>query len=464
MLSRARGDGRPAAPVRIVHLGLGNFFRAHEAWYTDRAPDADRWGIAAFTGRSTAPARVLAAQDCLYTVLTRAADGDTARVVGSLSRAHSGTDHAAWLASLADPAVAILSLTVTEAAYLRSPDGGLAADLPEVRHDVATLRQDLRAPVQTVPGRLMAGLAARRSAAGPGSPGVRAGLAVLPGDNLPGNGGVAARVVTELASRVDPGLAGWIEQHVSFVGTVVDRITPATTDADLEPAAALTGRTDRAPVVTEPYTEWQLCGDFPAGHPDWAAAGARWVDDIAPFEDRKLWLLNGGHSLLAYAGGALGHGTVAEAVSDARCRRWLGQWWDEAVRHLALPDGDKDRYRAALVERWRNPRIRHRLAQIAADGSQKLPVRVLPAVRAERRAGRLPAGGLRVLAGWIVHLRGRGPEVTDVAADRFRALAAGPPERAVPAVLDALDPALARDRPVVDTTARLCRDLEDAAR
>jgi fructuronate reductase len=428
----------PAPPVRIVHLGLGNFFRAHQAWYTAAAPDAADWGIAAFTGRSTALADALTGQDGLYTLVVRSADRDDCAVVGSVVAAHPGTDLDFWYDYLARPEVSIITLTVTEAAYLRAPDGGLDTTRADLREDLAALRSGPRAAVTTVPGRLVAGLAARRTAdAGP--------LTVVSCDNLPDNGAVTARVVTDLAAMVDPALAGWIRDTVSFPTTMVDRITPATTAADAGSVAAQTGRTDAAPVVTEPYTEWVLSGDFPGGRPAWDAAGARFVADVTPYEQRKLWLLNGGHSLLAYAGGARGHETVAQAVTDPECRRWLEQWWDEAARHLPLPAGEISAYRVALIERWSNPRIQHRLAQIAADGSLKLPVRILPVLRAERAAGRMPAGAVRVVAAWIAHLRGAGVPVKDAAADEVRDAATGSPAEAVDHVLALLDTGLAAD-------------------
>ena len=390
-LSRRGGDARPAAPVRIVHLGLGNFFRSHQAWYTDNASDAAQWGIAAFTGRSTALADALTAQDGLYTLMTRAAAGDSCQVLGSVSKTHPGTDTRAWLEYLADPEVRIVTLTVTEAGYVRGSDGGLDAERPDTQSDLLALSGDIGASVRTTPGRLVAGLAARRAAdAGP--------LAVVSCDNLPENGAAAARVVAEFAARLDPGLAEWIQQNVSFVTTMVDRITPATTPDDIVAVTALTGRTDAGPVVTEPFTEWVLSGEFPGGRPAWEDAGARFVDDIIPFEERKLWLLNGAHSLLAYAGSARGHHTIAEAVSDPVCRDWMLDWWTEASRHLTLPPQEVADYRDALLERFANPRIRHLLAQIAADGSQKLPVRILPTIRHERAEGRLPLGALRALS------------------------------------------------------------------
>jgi fructuronate reductase len=432
----------PKPPVRIVHLGLGNFFRAHQAWYTATAPDTAEWGIAAFTGRSAKLADELSAQDGLYTLVVRGADGDGFQLLGAVVAAHPGTDLGAWCDYLSRPSVAVVTLTVTEAGYRRGPDGGLAVEDPDTRTEIGVLKDGTGGALRTVPGRLVAGLAARRAAgAGP--------LAVVSCDNLPENGAVTARVVTGFAERVDPGLAAWIVANVSFVTTMVDRITPETTLEDVRAVAARTGRHDAAPVITEPFTEWVLQGDFPAGRPRWEAAGARFVTDVVPHEQRKLWLLNGGHSLLAYAGSALGHTTVAEAVADPVCRGWLDEWWNEAARHLPLPAEEIADYRAALLERWANPRIQHRLAQIAADGSQKLPIRILPVLRAERAEGRLPAGAIRVIAAWIAHLRGAGAPVKDAAADLYVAAAAGPVEPAVLAVLALLDADLAKDDDVV---------------
>ena len=298
-LSRASGHGRAAAPVRLVHLGLGNFFRAHQAWYTDRAPDAGEWGIAAFTGRSATLADALTAQEGLYTLVTRAGDGDRFDVMSSVSRAHAAADHDAWLRCLGSPDVRVITVTVTEAGYLRGSHGGLDRERPEVRADVDALAADPAALVRTAPARLVAGLVARRCAdAGP--------IALVPCDNLPDNGAVAARVVRELAELVDPDLAAWIAESVSAVTTMVDRITPETAPEDLRTVAGATGLEDRSPVVTEPFSEWVLSGVFPGGRPRWEDAGATVTDDVAPFEQRKLWLLNGGHSLLAYAGSIRG--------------------------------------------------------------------------------------------------------------------------------------------------------------
>ena len=438
----------PPPPVRIVHLGLGAFFRAHLAWYTQHAPDAGQWGIAAFTGRTATAAREIAAQDGLYTLVTRGARGDTTEIIRSVAAVHASTDHDAFLRYLRDPAVAVLSLTVTEAGYCTSARGGLDLARDDVLADIRALRADRAAPVTTVPARVLAAVVARHDA------GLRP-VAVVSCDNVPGNGAVTARVVRDLAAEIAPDLPDVVDQ-VDFVSTVVDRITPRATAQDRASLALATGRHDAAPVVTEPFSEWVLQGDFASGRPSWESVGARFVADLAPFEQRKLWLLNGAHSLLAYAGGVRGHRTVAEAVADPRCRQEVEQWWDQVQPHLGLPQEEVAAYRSALLGRFANPRIRHELAQIAVDGSVKLPLRVLPVLRAERAAGRGPGAAAQVLAAWVLHLRGAGPPVVDVHAGELEPLARGPLEAAVRAVLGRWGPDLAAD----DT---LVRSMLDAA-
>lgn len=423
-LSRPQ-DGRPAAPVRMVHLGLGNFFRAHAAWYTDRATDAGEWGIAAFTGRSPATAVALAEQDGLYTLLVRGPEGPRPQVVSSLSAVHAADDLDALRGYLRRPEVGVVTLTVTEAGYRRDDGGGLDLAAQDVRADVAVLTAEpLRGIVTTTPGKLVAGLIARR-AAGAGS------IAIVPNDNVPENGAMVARVVADLTATVDPTLTDWIAGNVSFVTTMVDRITPGTTDDDREAVADLLGVEDPQVVPTEPFTEWVLAGDFPAGRPAWEGPGAQVVDDVQPFEQRKLWLLNGSHSLMAYAGSTLGHTTVAEAIVDPTVRGWVEEWWDAAARHLSLPAEDVTAYRTALLERFSNPNIRHLLAQIAADGSQKIPIRAVPVLEADLGEGRVDPGTTRLVAAWVVHLRGRGAPVADARADEALALAKGDVDEAV---------------------------------
>ena len=453
-LSRTAAPGRSAAPVRILHLGLGNFFRAHQAWYTHHSADVAEWGIAAFTGRRPGLARTLAAQDGLYTLVVRGAEGDRHEVIRSLSAAHPGADHAAWLDYWRLPGLCVVTLTITEAGYARvhgTNGDGLDIARTDVSADIAALRASPVANVATAPAKLLAGLAARREAGLPP-------VVVVPCDNLPGNAEVARRVVRDLAEAVGHPTLTAAAQDPLFASTMVDRITPAATKADLDTASSASGFTDSAPVVTEPFSEWVLSGRFPAGRPRWEDAGARFVPDVMPFERRKLWLLNGAHSLFAYTAPLLGHTTVAEAVADPRCREWLAQWWQEASRHLSLPMAELTAYQDELLQRWANPRIRHTLAQIAADGSQKLPVRILPALRAERAAGRLPHGATHILSGWLLHLRGRGAPMQDAGADR--SLAEGPLPEAARRVLAFLDPPLADDAELAAAVTAHARALE----
>jgi fructuronate reductase len=409
-------------PARIVHLGLGAFHRAHQAWYTDRASDREHWGIAAFTGRTPAAARQLAAQDGLYTLIERAADGDSASIVGSIVQAVDGANLERLVALLSSSSTALVTITVTEAGYRLDPE-----DDPE--------------RPRTTLGRLLLGLQARRRAdAGP--------IAIVPCDNVPGNGAFIAAALREIAVGRDAGLASWIDRNVSFVSTSVDRITPRTTPEDVRVAAELTGWHDAVPVVTEPFSDWLLCGEFPAGRPAWESAGARFVDEIEPFERRKLWLLNGGHSLLAYTGLLLGLDTVAEAIGHPRCLRLVHAYWDEAARQLPAAGLGLDAYRAALLARFANPRIGYPLRQIATDGVAKLRVRVVPVVLAELAAGRDASASLHALAAWLtLTLDGAGFEDAESAA--IDAALARPPMSCLGELLRLVDPRLLGHLPLI---------------
>ncbi|HEX6759713.1 MAG TPA: mannitol dehydrogenase family protein [Propionibacteriaceae bacterium] len=447
-LSRSLPDTPPAAPVRMVHLGVGNFTRAHQAWYTAHSPDADQWGIAAFTGRRGDTAEALAPQDGLYTLITRSAEGDTFELIGALSAVHAAAEHEAYLDYLSRPELAVVTITVTEAGYLRGADGHLDAGRDVVVADLNFLRSDPRNTVSSLPARLVAGLLARRAAGGEA-------LTILSCDNLPENGPVTRTVVKDLAALVDETLPDWIDSHVDFATSMVDRITPATTDEDRALVEKECGYVDAYPVPTEPFSEWVVSGAFPAGRPRWDDAGATLVEDVEPFEQRKLWLLNASHSMLAYAGSIRGYQTIDEAIADPRCRSWVETFWDEASRHLTLPASDIANYRAALLTRYSNPRVRHQLAQIAPDGSIKLPVRTLPTLRAERSAGRVPTGCATTIAAWVLHLRGLGAPVKDPGATAAQKAAnSGELPQAVPAVLDILQPGLGGDKELVDAVLR----------
>jgi fructuronate reductase len=447
-LSRSLPGTPAAAPIKIVHLGVGNFHRAHQAWYTAHAPDTVQWGIVGFTGRRPDMADALTPQDGLYTLITRSAEGDSFELLGALSAVHPASDHDSYLDYLGAAETSLVTITVTEAAYLRGTSGHLDTDRDVVVSDLAALRDDPRGAVASLPAKLVAGLHARRSA-GAGA------ITILSCDNLPENGAVTRTVVTDLAALVDPSLPEWIEREVDFATSMVDRITPGTTDEDRRLVQEHRGYVDAWPVATEPFSEWVVSGRFPAGRPRWEDAGAEVVEDVVPFERRKLALLNGAHSMLAYAGSVRRHETIDQAIGDPACSGWVNQFWDEASRHLPFPADDIATYRSALLTRFSNPRAGDRLARIAADGSAKLPVRTLPTVRAERADGRIPVGCATTIAAWVLHLRGLGAPVQDAGAGKAREAAnSAELPAAVPAVLDTLEPGLGADRDLVDAVVR----------
>lgn len=409
-----------AAPVRIVHIGLGAFARAHQAWYTYVADTGKEWGIAAFTGTSSTAAELLGPQGGLYTLVERSARGDRAEVISSVSEVRDGGDVERLTELLRAPQTAIVTLTITEAGYRLAADGRPDRADPVVASDIAALqalRGDDVAEVSGALARLVAGLRARAADdAGP--------LAVVPCDNIPANGALTRGAVLALAGEVPGQLREWIETNVSFISTSVDRITPRLQADERRQVAELTGWDDAAPVVTEPFTDWILSGEFPAGRPEWERAGARFVENVEPFERRKLWMLNGAHSLLAYLGRQRGHDTIAQAISDPVCRETVDALWDDAAAHLPADLLELDSYRQALLTRFDNPRIEHRLAQIGEDGVAKLRIRIAPLLLAERRAGRSARAETAAVAAWVSqHLAGRGlPDTQHEAIARARSV------------------------------------------
>lgn len=423
IVSPTRTRARP--PVRIVHLGIGAFARAHLAWYTDQVDRHRQWGIAAFTGRSAEVADALSPQDGVYTVITRSADSDTAHLVESVTEVHDGADVPALIQLLENPAVVIVTVTITENGYRLNPDGTPNLVDPLVADDIAriialqgenTLTTDDSLP-RTALGRLLLALQRRQR-------GGTAPLAIVSCDNISDNGGFLRRGLTGLASAVDPSLPEWIADNVSFVSTSVDRITPRTTPTDHKSAAALTGLEDASPVVTEPFSDWVLSGVFPGSRPEWENAGALFVDEIGPWEHRKLWMLNGAHTLLALAGPARGHNTVADAIGDSELRALVEKLWDDAAMLLPTELNIAD-YRAALLTRFRNPRIEHRLSQIAVDSDTKIRLRVVPVAETLVASARSASGCASAIAAWIIALR-QGSDIPTAIAELSPALAASP--------------------------------------
>jgi len=407
----------------IVHLGLGAFHRAHQALYTDMVmrPEEPVWGISGVSLRSEETARALAPQDGIYTILERGAE-TRCRVIGCLT----GTIGPTGLTELAryrlaDPAVRIVSLTVTEKAYCRDPDGG------GLDRAHPAIEADLRAPrtPRSAIGIIVEGLRRRLEDGAPP-------LAVVSCDNLTANGRELRRIVLDYAAALSPGLAARIDAVTRFPCTMVDRIVPATTDADRDTVAELTGQFDAWPVVGEPFRQWVIEDDFPSGRPAWEEAGAELVADVRPFEDMKLRLLNGAHTAIACIGLLCGLQTVSEAMACDVVAGFADRLMQDAAETLDPAAAlDWRGYRTALLERFRNPGLRHLTAQIASDTSQKLSARILPVVAARLAAGRPIDRHAFVMAAWIRLLEGsdeggRRLEISDPGAGPLRTAAGAP--------------------------------------
>lgn len=302
---------RPETPrpaTGLVHLGLGAFFRAFGCVYVADAMQASGgdWGIVGVSLRSPDTRDALQPQDWAYTSVTLTPDGPQTRIIDVLNDVLVAPEEPeAVLAAMADPGVRIVSLTVTEKGYCHNPvTGALNPDHPDIVKD---LNNDVPC---SAPGYLVRALQRRQAAGVPP-------FTVLTCDNLPDNGALVRGVVLDLARRIDPALADWIVDHGKFPATMVDRITPATTEADIATVEGLTGRRDAAPVMHEPFRQWAVQDDFVNGdRPDLAAAGAQMVDNVTAFEDMKLRMLNGTHSALAYLGYLAGHATISDTVAD----------------------------------------------------------------------------------------------------------------------------------------------------
>lgn len=414
------------ATPTIAHLGVGAFHRAHQAWYTHRAAAAgERWKIAAFTGRSAAQARLLQARGGRFTLLTRGAEGDEFSQVDSIRAVHDGSDRRAWERVLADPATQVLTLTITEAGYGLDARGQLDIAAPAVAADLRRATADPDAPIVSAPVRLAVGLAARRAAgAGP--------LTLVSCDNLRGNGEVTRSVVLAAALAIDPALAGWVDANAVFLSSMVDRITPRTTIDDIDEVERETGIRDEGTVVTEPFSEWVIEDRFAGSRPAWDQVGVRFTDDLAPFEERKLRILNGAHSLLAYQGLLRGFDEVAGAFADPALRMLVEEYWEAASASCALPADELAEAVSATRARFANPRIRHRLAQIATDGAHKLPQRVVPVLEHATRAGAGASAAASAIAAWAVAGAHAGSEIDALLAGVADAAAA----RAMRAAID----------------------------
>mgnify|MGYP003653029724 CR=1 FL=1 len=414
--------------VAIVHLGLGAFHRAHQAVYLERyhqRSGEDKWGVWSANLRSSIGlVDGLSAAGHRYHVAEYAnSDNLVLREIGVIeetlfsgrdSSNSWGRDREALLARMASADTRIVTLTVTEKGYFLNPASGeLRVDDPMIIGDIASPQQP-----RTAPGLLVEALARRQEA------GI-APFTVLSCDNMPDNGQRTRQAVVQLAEHRDPELASWIASEVAFPCSMVDRIVPAMTDADFERLAVL-GITDPNAVVCEAFTQWVVEDNFPQGRPDWEAEGVEMVADVAPFETMKLRMLNGSHSLLAYLGALAGIETVYEGINHDKLRSLLRRYMlEEAAPTLEMPKGiDLEGYADSLLARFANDSLRHRLQQIAMDGSQKLPQRWLSGALKRSAAGQSSLCVALGMAAWIRYTAGEDLEgnrytVDDPLAKRF---------------------------------------------
>lgn len=421
MLERLNSESLPRLPADIekpsydrsrltpgiVHLGLGAFHRAHQAFVTDQAMQASgdlTWGILGVSLRHPATRDALTPQDGLYTLAVRDAgpdgqDREHLRIVGSVLRVMvAEEDPNAVLERIAYPQTRIVSLTVTEKGYSHEPaTGHLRWDDPDIVHD---LENPIR-PRSTI-GILVYGLALRRERDLPP-------ITLLSCDNLRGNGDTLRSLVLAFALRVDVTLADWIDRHCTFPNSMVDRIVPATEDRDRRRIAERLGVEDAWPVLGEPYLNWVIEDRFAAGRPAWDAyGGATFVRNAAPYERLKLRMVSGPHSALAYLGATLGLHTVADAANTPALRAFVDAMMREEIAPTlrGIPDTGLVEYRLRFLERISNPALPHPLSQIAMDGSQKLPQRLLDTIRDRLRAGHGIDRLCLAVAAWLNYLRG----------------------------------------------------------
>ncbi|MBB4301001.1 fructuronate reductase [Rhodobium orientis] len=409
---------RAAVGIGIVHLGIGAFHRAHQAVYTDDvlAKHGGDWAISGVSLRSKTVHDQLDPQDGLFSVTALDGEGRDCRIVGSVKEVIFAPDDKLRLFDLmAAPTTRIVSLTVTEKGYYRDPStGALLTNDPAIRADLVNVDNPA-----TAVGLIVRALKLRRAAG-------TEPFTVLCCDNLPANGAALRQVVLDYARLHDSDLAAWIEETVRFPSTMVDRIVPATTEEGLAAVESQLDCRDEGAILTEPFTQWVIEDDFSAGRPAWEDVGAMLVDDVAPFEFAKLRLLNGPHSTLAYLGYLAGMEYVSDCMENSSLRRFVDTLMREDIRPtVTAPEGfDVDGYIDALQARFANPELHHRCWQIAMDGSQKLPQRLLGTVRDRLKEGASVARFGLVVAAWIryasgVDLDGNTIDVRDPFSERF---------------------------------------------
>ena len=414
---------RPTA-TGIVHFGPGAFHRAHQADYIDRLLAEDtRWGVAAVSLRSPGTVEALKRQDGIYTLAILDTE-PSYRSIGVHNRFFGPGEEAGVRTLLADAAVKIVSSTVTEKGYCLAGDGCLDFTHPDIVHDLANPEQP-----QSLVGWLALGLADRRASGMPP-------FTPLCCDNMISNGRKLGAAVEAFARRLDPALADWIAAEVRFPNSMVDSITPATDERTREAVRYATGFHDAIPVSREAYRAWVIEDVLPEGAPDLASVGAVLTDDVAAYELAKLRILNGAHSSLAYIGLLIGHETVADAMADAVLAAFIERLIRDDIIPTIEPTFDLHRYAGEILRRFRNPAIGHKLSQIAWDGSQKLPYRLLDTVWQALQSGRSVDRLALPIAAWMFFVERQaraGVPIVDPLAGRLAEIGRG--DRLVPDLL-----------------------------
>ncbi|WP_312242194.1 mannitol dehydrogenase family protein [Pantoea sp.] len=360
--------------TRMVHIGFGAFHRAHQALCSDKlAEQGSDWGYCEVNLNSGALIQALRDQQLLYTLTEMADDRLSTRVIGVITEALHGKGDGidAVIEAMSQPDVAIVSMTVTEKGYCHLPaSGDLNPDHPDILHDL----EQPDAP-RSLPGVILAAIRRRRARD-------LAPFSVMSCDNMPENGHVTRNVIIQLAQRQDSELARYIQDHLSFPSTMVDRIVPAMTDDAFAALSARLGCTDPVAVEAEPFFQWVIEDNFVSGRPAWENAGAELVDDVLPFEEMKLRMLNGSHSFLAYLGFLSGYQHISDCMADADLKQAArALMLHEQAPTLRTRGVDLAAYADSLIARYENRAIKHRTYQIATDGTQKLPQRLLDSVR-----------------------------------------------------------------------------------
>ena len=463
-VARPRYD-RSQVTAGIVHLSVGGFHRAHEAMYLDRLMNDGQaldWGVCGvgLLPSSAGMRDVMAAQDCLYTLVLRHPDGTwEPTVIGSLVEyLYAPDDVDAVIEKMASPQIRIVSLTVTEGGYNIDP---LTGRFDRTNADVLA---DLdRATPRTVFGVVVEALARRRQR------GI-VPFTVLSCDNIQGNGHVSREVFTTFARMRDPGLGDWVDATVAFPSSMVDRITPQTTDDDRAELSRRFGIEDQWPVLSEPFTQWVLEDNFSAGRPPLENVGVQVVSDVEPYELAKLRLLNASHQALAYPGYLAGYRLVHDVTTDPVFARFLLDYMiDEAIPTLRpVPGMDLDGYASELIERFSNPEVRDTVARLCAHTSDRIPKFLLPVIRAQLAAGGPVVRSTAVIASWARYAEGtddagQAIDIVDDRAPELRAAAARQQDQPLAFLEDnrAIFGELADDRRFTDLFGRLLTSFRE---